>query len=660
MFPKRNKMWSCRLQILPFALLSAVAQGNDGSGSYPIEIPLDTEEHSAIEAAEAAAARGVAQDSDPEVFDSIEPSSETKGESEPEFYQPVLPSESDLNPSPRKAAPSSSAPPNPVEFAPPNDQGAENSGIEALPLPSPNLPSGGGAEAKPATATDESVEPFQQSAEPTFAQPEQTTKPDAEPPPQAEQEPKADFGAPPPAEQEGSLQPVPERKASEPKPAKKKLNQKKQKAGGEVKAQPKPTEPPVPSYFQDKSELKFSVGLENVLIGELSAPTVDFGLFSDDKILLPWLSLRDHIYPSFKLSNGRSFQFNARSRIHFAHERATKSNRQDQLSTTITADAGEVFAVLKPSAEFSLTAGKQNFQWGPAELRSPSNWIFRPTRLADSMIRNPQSEVETRDLVRMNFSLGQQMSLVAMAEYETERQNRARLFSGRRMLLKPEFSWNNGANSIGLVLGAAEKQGFPFWGQYATYAFTDALQAYVDAGQYQGGDISLPRRISVPGRPQADSFIVYDQTELRKQDFNYEFVIGARYTLLDNIEVRAEAYANSLGLDDVTLRDAQALERGNSPFLPVFFQPGVEVQSKSGLLFAARRNNFGFQNKWTSLVRYLKPFDDSSGLFVAYGEYIFSDNTVFFASVGGYHGDNVSAAAVAQRFSFSLGHKHVW
>lgn len=641
MLPTKIRVSVYCLHVLPFALISAAAKGNEAPTAYPIEIPFESESSESSPQRSSPESSGASQSNEPENFDGIDPVSESSGSTESDFYQPPS-GYSAPRSKPAPAAPSS-APSNPDSdaFGAPENGGMTPPATEDFTPPN--------ATTEP-TQNPESAVSQEKSGQPEVGEPKSGTmtelKPDAEVPPESV---KPDESSSPQ-----------ESEPTEKKKTKKQKNSSKKQSKSESKPKPEPKEPPVPSYFQDKSDIKFSAGLENIITAALAMPAVDFGSFSNDAILVPWFVLRDQIYPSVKLSNGRSFQLNIRSRILLAHERASKLSGKDQLTSQFTANVGEIFAVLKPSAQFSLTAGKQNFQWGPAELRSPSNWIFRPTRLADTLIRNPQSEVETRDLVRMNFSLGQQLSVVAMAEYEPEQQERPRIFAGRRALIKPEYSWNNAANSVGIVLGVAEKQGFPFVGQYATYSLSDNLQIYADAAQFQGADLALPTRINVPGRAQTNSFIVYDLPELKKEATNFELVVGARYSLPDNMEVRAEGYVNSVGLDDATLQDAQTLERGNSPFLPLFFQPGAESQSKYGVLFAARRNNFGPQNKWTSLVRYLKPFEDSSGLFVAYGEYLFSDNTVFFASLGGYHGENVSAAAVARRFSLSLGHKHVW
>ena len=72
----------------------------------------------------------------------------------------------------------------------------------------------------------------------------------------------------------------------------------------------------------------------------------------------------------------------------------------------------EVYVAWRPFDALAITYGLQNFQWGPAELVSPSNRVFHET----GVFRDPLYSVRGKHLLRANVSVGRQWSLVALAE----------------------------------------------------------------------------------------------------------------------------------------------------------------------------------------------------------------------------------------------------
>lgn len=414
------------------------------------------------------------------------------------------------------------------------------------------------------------------------------------------------------------------------------------------------------SYFDGRSEMFFSGSLENIFTVTEASPTLNFADLSDDQLLVPRALIAEQIYPTVKISSGKGFLFNARPRIEISHTRSMKKNGKDQLSSRFEASAGEMFVSVAPSARFSLVAGKQNFQWGIAEMTSPSNWIFKPRRLGETLVRTPQTEVETRDLFRLNLSAGQRFNLVAMAEYEPEKGDLPRIYSGRRGLVKPEFSWNNGADFFGLVLGGAEKLRFPFIGEYFSLNITSAISIYFDIAHFKGGEAVKPVLVTLPGLPEEDALIAFDQPYLEKDSFNHEAVLGTRLTGDHGIELKIEGYFNSQGYNSIETQKSRILADEKSPLSTLFFSPAVEYRYKTAVLASLRVNEFGHKKRMNAFMRYLKSLKDSSGALLIYGEYALSDNAVAFLSGGGYHGQVISDSAFPQRAIFTLGHKYVW
>jgi len=422
-----------------------------------------------------------------------------------------------------------------------------------------------------------------------------------------------------------------------------------------------PPPPPTPQLARPGGdEFRLTIGLESVLSAAYVKSAVDFAELTSDQKMLPHLVFSEQLYPNLKLSNGRSFLLNARPRISLLTQRAKKTNTRDQIESRFSAEFSEIYTTLSPTANLSISAGKQNFQWGMGDMGSPSNWIFRPSKLAESLLSTPQSAVETRDLVRLNWSSGQFFNLVTMAEYEAQPQSMPKLYSGRRMLVKPEFSWNNGASFIGFVLAGAEKQRFPFFGEYLSYNFNDALTAYIDAAQLKGSDMLRPVSATVPTQFGEMKVMVFDQNELQDDSINHEILLGLRYTFENGAELKIENLYKSSGLSAAEVDKVQIIEKTTPMLLPYYFEPGVEYRSQDVLLFAFRRNGFGPKKKLSILLRYLKPIADSSGAALMYSESAVSDNGLVFLGVGGYHGATLSQSSLPQRFALTLGYKYVW
>lgn len=419
-------------------------------------------------------------------------------------------------------------------------------------------------------------------------------------------------------------------------------------------------EQPEPSYIGEPLEFKIEVGLEhNVLVSGFQ-PSVDFADLTQDGVRSDFFSLEELIYPSLKLRGGRGIVIQSRPTLSAVLSRQRKSNGRQATTTELRAEASETFVSITPSGRFSLQVGKQNFQWGLAELGSPSNWIYRAELLGEYFTKSPQSKVDVRDLVRVNVSVGQSLSFIAMAEYESRKTERPQIYSGRRAALKGEFSWRDGANSFGLLVGGAERLKTPFLGEYFSLSFGEAFTLYGDVSQMAGSPVVKPVEVTLGAPQEGQRFIGFDQPYLESDVIETDAVLGFKYTFLSGWELRLEGAYSSVGLTQQELELVRELEKESSPLLPVFFDPGVEFRSEAAVFLGLKRVGFGKGNRWTVFGRYFVPVSDFSGGLFGYGEYLFSDNSVLFFSAGGYHGNTIAQAAYPRRWSVSLGQKYVW
>ncbi len=443
------------------------------------------------------------------------------------------------------------------------------------------------------------------------------------------------------------------------KPRKTKKSPKKESVKKQVEIvapPPPPPPPPAPKV----GDLKLEIGLENYNTFSYIKPVFDSAQYTENQILIPFGDLHTRLRPSIKLTAGRAFSLHTRPYFEIRNQQAFLSDKKRKSKTDFLSDMGESVFNLNVSNRVSLTAGQENFQWGGAELNGPSNWIYRSTELAESITRNPQTQVRTRRTVRLNFSAGQSFNVVAIAEFDPEKRTMPGIYEGRRFLLKPEVSWNSGADYFGFVVGGAERQKFPFFGEYTSVNIGDSMAIYIDAAHYKGSDLVRPQTVIVPSQLGPQKITILAQPDLDSDKLNHEVLLGLRYAFVNGTELRFEGYANSAGYSLTETRLVEDLYDAKSPLFPMYFFPGGETRAQRSLFFSMRRNNFGKNKNWTVLGRYWKPIADSSGGAVVYTDYGITDNATVYLAAGGFHGPLISDSSLAQRFVITLGQKYVW
>jgi hypothetical protein len=426
------------------------------------------------------------------------------------------------------------------------------------------------------------------------------------------------------------------------------------KKAAPVVMKPKAVPPPSTGPF------KLDVGMENINTVNINKASFNTAEYTDDRFLLPFAELSTLLRSQLKLTSGRAFLISARPFFEVRHGQSFLKSGQRRPATEFTPELGESFATVNFSNRFGLTVGQENFQWGGSEFASPSNWIWRASELAETISRSPQAKVKTRQTARLNFSVGQSFTLVTIGEYEPQKRALPSTYEGRRFLLKPEFSWNAGSDFFGIVVGGAERQRFPFIGEYFSLGIGDSLSVYLDAGHMKGSDILVPEEIVVQDNGIKVSAPLFQQSRLASDNIYHELLLGLKYTFDMGAEFKLEAYSNSSGYSQAELRLVEQMYKTDSVFFPLFFAPGVESRAQKGLFVSARQSNFGSKKNWTLLARYWKPILDSSGGGFLYAENGFNDNLILYLAAGGFHGPLVSESSLPQRFVISLGQKYVW
>jgi hypothetical protein len=356
---------------------------------------------------------------------------------------------------------------------------------------------------------------------------------------------------------------------------------------------------------------------------------------------IPQASARTELRPDLRLEGG-SIQFVARPRLLLEGSAANVDGSWQAFKGEGSVIWLDLFGSWCISDWLTVAYGLQNFQWGPAELLSPSNRIFHETAFA----RDPLYFVRGKNLLRVNLSAGKSLSAVLLAELLD---NGAEPFvAGTKFdpkaALKVEWAAESGRGYLGIT-GGGGKVARGYFGEYGSVEVVAGLSLYFDAVHQAGSDAWVPTE-------QANGDVAFTQAH-RLDGLQTLVVGGARYTFRDGSDIRLEYVFDQAGWS----RDQLALaNRAAAAFPPhpdqaavvaAWQRPGFEL---IGRHLAYLSMSFIELPPWkrTKLqVRAMEALEDASTAVFGTVSYNATESAVVFVSASWSWGPPDSALARA-------------
>ena len=340
------------------------------------------------------------------------------------------------------------------------------------------------------------------------------------------------------------------------------------------------------------------------------------------------------VRPNLRVEAGSRWQlvFRPRWRGTAASTWTDAAPRRDQLEGTF--DVPELYVSWRPSDVVSIAYGLQNFQWGPAELLSPSNRVFHEV----GTFRDPLYYVRGRHLVRVNVSSGKQWSAVALAEVggTDEPAFRAGEHFEPAGQAKAEFTTASGGSYVG-VTGGARQGERPWFGEYGSVTLVAGLSAYVDAVHQQGSPAWYP----VAAGPSSAGFARVD----RASDAVRTLVVGGlRYSFVNGTDLRVEYMHQDAGYRRSQF-DLAALAVATQPSRETadrWLRPGLEFIGRDLLLGSVRVPDMPPSRRIGLHAQYLASLTDRSGLVYATTVVDASGALVVFGTVTATYGGDAA------------------
>jgi hypothetical protein len=369
---------------------------------------------------------------------------------------------------------------------------------------------------------------------------------------------------------------------------------------------------------------------------------------------VPAGGVQTELRPDLRLEVGPALTAIARPRFWLRVQKAETSAGWQPEQYEANAQWIEGYASWRVSDRLSVSYGLQNFQWGPAELVSPSNRIFH----ASGFYKDPVYVVRGRQLVRANVSAGRAWSLVVLAEVGDNGEDPFVALEPfeRKALAKLEYTAPAGDLYAAVTAGAgARSRGW--FGEYFTVPLVAGLAVYGDVVHTVGRNAWTP--VETAGGP------AFAQPGMETRALRTTALGGLRYSFVNGNDVRLEYLFDEAGWTDDQLALAQqaaaaSLASGDRWGLAPFLSPGFELLGRHLLYGSLSLPDLPPDERTRLQARVLWSLTDGSGAAFVTGSYDATDAVVAFVSLSATTGPADGALSRLTRATFAAGAAVSW
>ncbi len=289
----------------------------------------------------------------------------------------------------------------------------------------------------------------------------------------------------------------------------------------------------------------------------------------------------------------------------------------------------EWLARIRVTESLFISYGRENLQWGPSYLFSPSNPFFR-----DNGRSNPKREVPGMDFARLVWLPAMSWTLSVIANLDKGRQEFQFIEFEKTYALKLDYAGQEAY--AGLILSRKEHDRNRL-GVFGGWTATDALLLYGEGTIAKGTDALYPEKANNPfGASMED---INDEAS----SLEWIVLVGGSYTLEIGPTLTMEYVYNSPGYSDGEAKDYYSLRKNASDAFDLTGLIGdlskltLSQTADPGLRFL-RRNYVMFQYNHNDIrdvlnltFRWTQNIDDGSGQFMSTVEYFVGEHTQLFS-----------------------------
>ncbi len=408
---------------------------------------------------------------------------------------------------------------------------------------------------------------------------------------------------------------------------------------------PPPEEVPAPSTLQALRE-RSTLSLRLLGSHRYQAPTLG-GLNPDNRVLdLPRHTTEGELRVDATLDLDRLL-LSAKPRVRLTRDRWEDGPRSGE------SDTDEETLLLEGTARVRLhdtlfaSLGRENLQWGPAQLVNPSNPFF-----AENGRENPVREIAGMDFVRVVWLPTYSWTISWIANTGLGEGN----LQGRdwhpSQALKVEYVGYEANGGVLVHGGPDHKTSLRAYGRWTA---SDALLVYAEGSIQKGTDVLYPTE----GPPPLG--LTLDDTRSGDPALVPFTVLGASYTMELGPTFTLEYAYNGEGYDDGQADRFFDLAHGAGALIEAGLLKPDPDGAAPGLRLLRRHYLFGqylhseIADRFTVLLRWTQNLDDLSGLGTAFLEWNASDRWRLFSFTAYGSGGNRDEFGSAVRWLGLLG-----
>lgn len=347
-------------------------------------------------------------------------------------------------------------------------------------------------------------------------------------------------------------------------------------------------------------------------------------LNTDNKIFqLPTETDEVDFRPDFKWTFSSSHKIVFRPRYLIDRKVIQLTNPDINLTGTRgKADITDFFVEDQWNDTIKTVLGLQVYQWGPAELISPSNPLFHFNNRQRGAFYKEKGQILIRANIDWDKHWGQVLILEPISNNEPEWISKED-FSAKG-LIKTEYRFTNPINYMGLVVGQEEFKK-SFVGEYINLSPWEGISVYADARGTKG---------LTAYRPQAN---IYGGYTLERNDQNISWYALATSGLrFENslFDARLEYLFNEAGLTKEQFSQYLLSVQELTPDLPNnlinFARPGLELPGQHYIYLSVRIPNLGKKEDMSLAFRMIQSLQDLSAVLQSNFDKNLNDHLTFY------------------------------
>ncbi len=391
--------------------------------------------------------------------------------------------------------------------------------------------------------------------------------------------------------------------------------------------------PDLEEYAEEVKE-----GFDFLFKGLLFGSTLDPGDSSqnpdNDYLQLPRYSLNLQLRPDFSL-DFRRLRLRFKPRFTMDWSRWEDGSRDGDKDSDSDHYVNEWLAGLFLPKGIFISYGRENIQWGPSFLVSPSNPFFR-----DNGRANPIQELPGSDFARLVWVPSSSWTASFLANVSEGRQEFLVQQFEPAYALKLDYTTHRKFLS---VIPAYRENDRASLGAYAGWTVSDGLFLYGEGNVQKGSSALYPAEVT---GAQFDVPILMEPVKDDDDSLQTLMLLGATYTTVTGVALTAEFLLNTAGYSDseaelyLEFRELAAtalsfpdenIQNLGRLGLAQTLDPGLTYLRKHYLMLQYQQS--GIRDVLSVVFRYTYNLDDDSSQFIPIVQYDISDYLQLFLVV---------------------------